>query len=113
MKIQNAHDLGLLIRQKRQDLHLTQAELAVQVGVGRTWLNELENGKRTAQIGLTLRILSALGIEFKIPDSSPLEICKVPNLPDYPLPPDLSLHLKTYQSSPKYANDPHSKRLER
>ncbi|MCW6005229.1 helix-turn-helix domain-containing protein [Micromonospora sp. CPCC 205371] len=62
MRIASARDLGLVIRQARQDRGQTQAELATAAGVSRRWLSDLEAGKATAEIGLILRTLDALGV---------------------------------------------------
>lgn len=55
-------DIGALIKQRRHALGLNQAAVAEQAGVGRRFLIELEEGKPTAQLGKTLRVLAALGI---------------------------------------------------
>jgi HTH-type transcriptional regulator/antitoxin HipB len=62
MRIASARDLGLVVRQARQDRGQTQAELAAAAGVSRRWLSDLEAGKATAEIGLILRTLDALGV---------------------------------------------------
>ncbi len=62
MRIVNARDLGLYIRDRRRDLKLTQAGLAAAAGVSRRWLLSVESGKPTAEIGLVLRTLHALGL---------------------------------------------------
>jgi HTH-type transcriptional regulator / antitoxin HipB len=68
MRIRNSLDLGLFIRQTRRDLGKTQAELAAEAGVSRRWLAALEAGKATAEFGLVLRTLHALGLVL---DTSP------------------------------------------
>jgi len=62
VRIVNARDLGLYIRDRRRDLKLTQAGLAAAAGVSRRWLLSVESGKPTAEIGLVLRTLHALGL---------------------------------------------------
>lgn len=62
MRIANARDLGLTVRQTRQDRGQTQTELAVAAGVSRRWLSGLEAGKASAEFGLILRTLDALGL---------------------------------------------------
>jgi HTH-type transcriptional regulator / antitoxin HipB len=62
MRIASARDLGLVVRQARQDRGQTQAELAAAAGVSRRWLSDLEAGKATAEFGLILRTLDALEI---------------------------------------------------
>lgn len=43
---------------------MTQAQLADAAGVSRRWLSSLEAGKSTAEIGLVLRTLDALGLSL-------------------------------------------------
>jgi y4mF family transcriptional regulator len=62
MRIASARDLGLAVRQARQDRGQTQAELATAAGVSRRWLSDLEAGKSTAEFGLILRTLDTLGL---------------------------------------------------
>ncbi|MCA2214107.1 helix-turn-helix domain-containing protein [Jidongwangia harbinensis] len=64
MRIATARDLGLVIRQSRRDRGQTQAQLAAKAGVGRRRLSDLEAGKATAEVGLVLRTLHALGLGF-------------------------------------------------
>jgi HTH-type transcriptional regulator/antitoxin HipB len=69
MRIASARDLGFFVRQSRQDRGLTQAGLAVEAGVSRRGLSDLEAGKASAEFGLVLRALHALGIGL---DASPI-----------------------------------------
>jgi y4mF family transcriptional regulator len=62
MRIGSARDLGLFVRQSRRDLGKTQTELATEARVSRRWLAALEGGKATAEFGLVLRTLHALGL---------------------------------------------------
>lgn len=62
MRIASARDLGMAVRQSREDRGQTQAQLAVEAGVSRRWLSDLEAGKATAEVGLVLRTLHALGL---------------------------------------------------
>jgi y4mF family transcriptional regulator len=62
MRIMDTQDLGRYIRDRRQQLHLTQAQLAARAKVSRRWLSDLEGGKETADIGLVLRTFHSLGV---------------------------------------------------
>ena len=53
---------GRLIRSRRKALNLTQDQLALATGVGRRFLIDLEAGKTTCQLGLSLVVAEALGI---------------------------------------------------
>lgn len=60
----NSKELGEVIRQERKRQKVTQAELAALAGVGLRFLRELENGKASCQLGLTLEVLQSLGISI-------------------------------------------------
>ena len=66
MQIRTPLELGLVIRDKRRKLKLTQTDLASKVGVGRQWILAIERGKSRAEIGLVLRTLSALDLSIEI-----------------------------------------------
>lgn len=63
-------DIGTAIRAARKAQGLRQDELAAAANVGVRFLIELEAGKETAQLGKTLAVLAALGINIalSIPD---------------------------------------------
>jgi len=65
-RIYTANSLGSAIRHFRLEAGLTQAELAEQVGLNRTYLSELESGKETEQILRILRVLRTLGARMTI-----------------------------------------------
>lgn len=60
--IQTTKAFGAAVHRARKDRGMSQTELAVKVGVGRPWLSELETGKRTAELGRALSVLSALDL---------------------------------------------------
>jgi HTH-type transcriptional regulator / antitoxin HipB len=62
LTIRSIHDLAAAIRGRRTDLGMSQAELAKRTGVSRKWIYEFEAGKPTAEFGLLLRVLDALGL---------------------------------------------------
>jgi y4mF family transcriptional regulator len=65
-------DIGTSIRAARKAQGLRQDELAAAANVGVRFLFELEAGKETAQLGKTLAVLSALGIDvaLSMPDEA-------------------------------------------
>ncbi len=65
-------DIGTTIRAARKAQGLRQDELAAAANVGVRFLIELEAGKETAQLGKTLAVLAALGIDMSLtlPDGS-------------------------------------------
>ena len=68
MRVNTATELGHLVRDKRKQQNLTQAQLANKIGVSRKWLIDLESGKATAEVSLVLRTLRSLGIEMEVKD---------------------------------------------
>jgi HTH-type transcriptional regulator/antitoxin HipB len=70
-KIITTRDLAAAIRGRRFALGLTQADVAARVGVSRPWLSQIEAGKPTANIGLVIRLLDALGLQLEVTDRPP------------------------------------------
>ncbi len=66
LTIRSIHDLAAAIRGRRTDLGMSQAELAKRTGVSRKWVYEFEAGKPTAELGLLLRVLDALGLGIEL-----------------------------------------------
>jgi len=65
-KILETIDIGLLIKSKRNDLKMTQPQLADISGSGVRFISDLENGKPTMQIGKVINILHVLGCDLFI-----------------------------------------------
>jgi len=65
-RVHNARDLGAAVRYFRAEAHLSQALLAEQAGVHRTYLSDLEQGQATAALDRLVRILSELGVRITI-----------------------------------------------
>ena len=66
MIITNPKFFGLAIRARRWNLFLTQHDLARHLGVSRQWVIDLEKGKPTVELGLTLRAFAALNLELNL-----------------------------------------------
>ena len=60
MLIRSPADLGAIIRERRKQLKLDQAELAKRIGVSRQWLVGVEQGHPRAALGLVLRAIDTL-----------------------------------------------------
>ena len=76
---------GRMIRSRRKALNMTQDQLALATGVGRRFLIDLEAGKTTCQLGLSLVVAEALGIRSsELPTSAETTPSVSPELP-YPL----------------------------
>jgi transcriptional regulator with XRE-family HTH domain len=57
--------MGEKIRQFRKRKNLTQAELARRLGVDRSTINKIENGKIRPSLALLERIAHELGVSVK------------------------------------------------
>jgi y4mF family transcriptional regulator len=64
--IKTAKDLGIIIKDRRKEMKLSQAELAGLCGVGNRFIVELEAGKPTIQFDKALYIAMNLGLELRI-----------------------------------------------
>lgn len=65
-RVYNAEALGQAVRHFRERAGLTQAELARQVGIHRSYLAELEGGKVTEQTERLVALLKALGVRIVV-----------------------------------------------
>ncbi|MDR1146798.1 MAG: type II toxin-antitoxin system Y4mF family antitoxin [Verrucomicrobiales bacterium] len=61
-----AKQIGILVRNTRNRLKITQKDLALTAGTGLRFIIELEKGKPTCQLEKTLTVLQALGIKLAL-----------------------------------------------
>lgn len=69
MPVSTAHspkEVGAAIRAERKSQHLTQTELADLCDVSLSFVSNLENGKDTAELGKTLKVISTVGLDVLI-----------------------------------------------
>jgi y4mF family transcriptional regulator len=64
MKLTRPEDVGSLVRQRRLDLKLTQAQLAEKLDATQKYISRLEAGKPTVQLGGVLKVFRELGINL-------------------------------------------------
>lgn len=55
-----------LLAEARKEAKMTQSELAKKVGTNKSYISKIENGLIEPGVGLFLRIINALGLEFEI-----------------------------------------------
>jgi y4mF family transcriptional regulator len=60
--------LGVAVKNARRRQGLRQDQLAAAANVGVRFIVDLEAGKPTAQLGKTLAVLGALGLQISIND---------------------------------------------
>ena len=62
--------IGALVRAGREAAGLTQTQLAERIGASRFWVAAFEKGKPSAELGLALKAIQALGLSIRItPDN--------------------------------------------
>jgi HTH-type transcriptional regulator / antitoxin HipB len=66
LAVSSAAELGRLIRTVRKEAGLTQQDAAALCNVSLPFLNGLERGKPTAQIGKVLAVCGRFGIEVSL-----------------------------------------------
>lgn len=66
MLIRSPKALGALIRNRRSELGIDQAELASRAGTTRHWIMDVEKGKPTVELVRVLRTLEALELEIEV-----------------------------------------------
>jgi HTH-type transcriptional regulator/antitoxin HipB len=69
MDVNTLRDLAAIARGRRQELGLSQAELAARARVSRQWVSTFESGKATAEIGLVIRLLEALDLRLAVTEA--------------------------------------------
>jgi len=55
---------GDIVKKRRKELCMTQAELALVSGTGMRFISDLENGKETCELGKALSVPANLGVEL-------------------------------------------------
>lgn len=68
--ISDTNSLGALIRAERKSQGLTQEQLAALSGVGIRFVRELEAGKESCRLGLTLTVMKTLGLRVNVASRS-------------------------------------------
>ena len=79
-----AHVFGSMVRSRRKAMRIRQDQLALATGVGRRFVIDLEAGKPSCQLGRSLLVAKALGLDLtNIAASAPCSQPEtVPELPD-------------------------------
>lgn len=64
IRVSSTDDIGKALRNIRKGNGMTQDDLCRISGVNRRFLSELENGKKTAEIGKVLHVLQCVGCDL-------------------------------------------------
>jgi HTH-type transcriptional regulator/antitoxin HipB len=92
--ITSIRDVAAAVRGRRQNLGLSQADVARLAGVSRQWVSEFESGKPTAELGLVIRLLDALRLSLSIDERDASSRASLPSLSS---PVDLDALLDDYR----------------
>lgn len=65
-EISSMSELGKIVRMVRKEAGLTQRDAAALCNVSMPFLNALERGKETAQMGKVLSVCNQLGISLQL-----------------------------------------------
>ena len=65
-RIQHTADISDLLRSRRNELSLSQGELASRAGIGRQQISDIESGKSGMRVSSLLRLLDALGLDLHV-----------------------------------------------
>lgn len=76
MRVHATVDVAATVRGRRLDCGLSQSELARDCGISRKWISEFETGKTTAEFGLVIRVLEALGLSLDLSEDSGARVVK-------------------------------------
>ena len=66
MKINDSLQFGKVIRERRKQLHYTQAYVSELSGFSISFISDLENGKTTAELGKAICLANLLGIDVSL-----------------------------------------------
>lgn len=61
-RLTSPDDIAEIVKKRRKQQNLTQADLAAATGVGVRFIVDLEKGKPTCHLGKTLQVLAILGV---------------------------------------------------
>ncbi|MBP5564822.1 MAG: helix-turn-helix transcriptional regulator [Lachnospiraceae bacterium] len=66
MKINESKDFGTALKLRRKELGYTQSYISDVLGLSVSFISDLENGKKTAELGKAIRYANMLGLDIMI-----------------------------------------------
>jgi y4mF family transcriptional regulator len=64
--VTDAKAFGRILRQRRKELGYTQSYIAEFSGFSVSFISDLENGKRTAELDKSIRLANILGLDCEL-----------------------------------------------
>ncbi len=66
MVVNNAADFGKALKKRRKELGYTQRYISEFTGFSISFISDLENGKRTAELGKAIYLANMLGLDIAV-----------------------------------------------
>lgn len=66
MKITKSKEFGQVVKNRRKKLRYTQKDVSKFLGVSASFISDLENGKKTAELDKSLKLANILGIDIEM-----------------------------------------------
>ena len=66
MKISDSDSLGYLIKRRRKELGFTQAYISEFTGLSASFISNVENGKKSTEIGKVIMLMNILGLDIDV-----------------------------------------------
>ena len=66
MRVTSAETFGKVIRERRKELHYTQGFLSEFSGLSVSFISDLENGKKTAELEKAIYLANLLGMDVTL-----------------------------------------------
>lgn len=66
MTIYDTKTLGKLIRDRRKELNYTQETVSNYTGLSKSFISDVENGKKSAEIEKIIYLINSLGMDFNV-----------------------------------------------
>ena len=66
MVVNNAADFGKALKKRRKELGYTQRYISEFTGFSISFISDLENGKKTAELGKAIYLANMLGLDIAV-----------------------------------------------
>ena len=66
MKILSTKEFGSAVKNRRKKLGYTQKDVANFIGCSTSFISDLENGKKTAEIEKSIKVVKILGMDLSL-----------------------------------------------
>jgi len=66
MILTSVEAFGMVVKERRKQLGYTQAYISEVTGISTSFISDLENGKKTAELGKAIFIANLLGLDIEM-----------------------------------------------